>query len=106
MNDDRTNIIVSKQRPSRRHGTAESNATSSYLVTGTLSVVNTLQTVQRWIRRRGFQAAGPDLVAAERVNTRLAVLGAPDMTCRDADRLNWTCDHSRSQSSVARSPCR
>ena len=33
MNDDRTNIIVSKQRPSRRHGKAESNATSSYPVT-------------------------------------------------------------------------
>ena len=33
MNDDGTNIIVSKQRPSRRHGKAESNATSSYPVT-------------------------------------------------------------------------
>jgi len=48
---------------------------------------------------------GAQFVATDRMRGRLAVLSAADM-CKVAVRLNSICDHSRSQSSIARSPWR
>jgi hypothetical protein len=45
-----------------------------------------------------------DLVSTERVYGRLAVLTR--RTCSEAERPNSTWDHSRSQISCARRPCR
>jgi len=46
----------------------------------------------------------PDLVAPQRMDARLAILDAADMQRGRA--AEFTCDHSRSQISAARNPCR